>query len=193
MTHKEDQMFNRSYLRRLASMTPIVVLLAMAGQAQGHATPRAVSCGVTITQDTALSADLMDCPGDGLAIGADNITLNLNGHTIDGTATQLSTCEGPPFGTDGIRLRGHNGLTIENGTVQQFFTGVGGSPEGQGVADSDLRGLVVRDNRFGGISLGSNLLLNNHNRIEDNETYGNGCGAGIGLNNADGNHVTRNS
>jgi hypothetical protein len=28
--------------------------------------------------------DLVNCPGDGLVVGAPNITVNLNGHTLDG-------------------------------------------------------------------------------------------------------------
>ena len=179
-----------SRARHLAPVLAISALLAVASNAQAQATH--VTCGQTITHDTTLTVDLTNCPGDGLVIGADNITLNLNGHTIDGTVTQLPACDEPPFGSDGIRAGGHDGLTIENGTVQQFAHGIEGGAEGEGVANSDLHGLVVRDNRFGGISFGSNLLLNNHNRIVGNETYGNGCGAGIFLNSADGNRVARN-
>jgi parallel beta-helix repeat protein len=179
-----------SSVRQLAAVLAIGVLLALASAANAQAAP--VTCGQTITHDTTLTVDLTNCPGDGLVIGADNITLNLNRHTIDGTVTQLPACDGPPFGSDGIRAGGYDGLTIENGTVQQFTLGIEGGAEGEGVANSDLHGLVVRDNRFGGISFGSNQLLNNHNRIVGNETYGNGCGAGIFLNNADGNRVAHN-
>jgi parallel beta-helix repeat protein len=180
----------RSTARHLAPVLAIAVLLAVASPA--HAQGPSVTCGQTITHDTTLTADLTNCPGDGLVIGADNITINLNGHTIDGTATQLPACDQPPFGSDGIRAGGHDGLTIKNGTIQQFFDGIEGGSEGEGVADSDLHGLVLRDNRFNGVTFGSNLLLNNHNRIVGNETYGNGCGAGISLNSADGNRVARN-
>jgi parallel beta-helix repeat protein len=179
-----------SSARHLAAVLAIGASLAVASAADAQA--RRVTCGQTITHDTTLTVDLTNCPGDGLVIGADNITLNLNRHTIDGTVGQLPACDEPPFGSDGIRAGGYDGLTIENGTVQQFVHGIDGGAEGDGVANSDLHGLVVRDNRFGGISFGSNQLLNNHNRIVGNETYGNGCGAGIFLNNADGNRVARN-
>jgi hypothetical protein len=55
------------------------------------------------------------------------------------------------------------------------------------MADSTLRGLTVRDNRFGGIGLGSGLPLNNDNRIVDNDVYGNGCREDIKVTQANGN------
>ena len=47
-----------------------------------------VSCGDVITQDTTLDSDLVNCPGDGVVIGASGITLDLAGHTIDGDAAR---------------------------------------------------------------------------------------------------------
>jgi hypothetical protein len=55
-----------------------------------------VSCGETITTDTKLANDLSDCPQDGIVIGADDITLDLNGHTIDGTFVPEECPPGPP-------------------------------------------------------------------------------------------------
>jgi len=47
---------------------------------------KALNCGDVITTNTALTADLhCDTGWYALEIGADNITLNLNGHTISGT------------------------------------------------------------------------------------------------------------
>ena len=43
-----------------------------------------VMCGDTIFVDTDLSNNLIDCPGDGITIGADKITLALKGFIIDG-------------------------------------------------------------------------------------------------------------
>ena len=36
-----------------------------------------------ITESVRLNADLSNCPGDGIIIGADNIVLDGNGHAID--------------------------------------------------------------------------------------------------------------
>jgi hypothetical protein len=43
-----------------------------------------VSCAETITSDATLDSDLVGCPSNGIVIGADNVTLDLNGHTIAG-------------------------------------------------------------------------------------------------------------
>jgi len=50
----------------------------------GQALASHVGCGDTITTDTTLDSDLVNCPNNGIVIGANNITLDLNGHTIDG-------------------------------------------------------------------------------------------------------------
>ena len=47
--------------------------------------------------------------------------------------TQLPACDEPPFGSDGIRAGGYDGLTIENGTVQQFTQGIEGGAVREGV------------------------------------------------------------
>jgi len=46
-----------------------------------------VQCGDTLTTDTRLDRDLLHCPEDGLFIGADNITIDLNGHILTGPGT----------------------------------------------------------------------------------------------------------
>ena len=43
----------------------------------GQARASQVSCGDTISSDTKLKNDLTNCPGNGIVIGADNITLDL--------------------------------------------------------------------------------------------------------------------
>jgi parallel beta-helix repeat protein len=83
--------------------------------APASASAASLECGAIITASTTLRADLADCPGDGLVIGADNITLDLNGHTLDGVKAP---------GSAGIRLAGHRGVTIVRGTAQEFGNGV---------------------------------------------------------------------
>jgi parallel beta-helix repeat protein len=77
-----------------------------------------VNCGDTITVDTTLDSDLVDCPDYGIVIGADNITLDLNGHLIDGDDPP-NTCEDPECDV-GIYNNGNNGVTVRNGSVRGF-------------------------------------------------------------------------
>ena len=85
-----------------------------------------VSCGQTITKDTKLANDLTDCPDNGLVIGADDITLDLNSHTIDGDGRDNLVEDCPDFHCDtGIDSTAHHhGITIQDGEVQEFSSGV---------------------------------------------------------------------
>ena len=60
-----------------------------------------------------MTNDLLDCLGNGLVIGANGITLDLGGHTIDGTGLGV-----------GIVNNGFDSVTITNGIVQEFDFGV---------------------------------------------------------------------
>jgi parallel beta-helix repeat protein len=83
-----------------------------------------VACGDTITSDTTLNSDLMDCPNNGIIIGADDITLDLNGHLVDGDGQPFDCPEGE-FCDAGVLTDGHNGVRVVNGSVREFGTGVG--------------------------------------------------------------------
>ena len=50
----------------------LVAVLAVTAlsRAAGRHSPPHVQCGDVITQDTTLDSDLIDCPGDGIVIGA---------------------------------------------------------------------------------------------------------------------------
>jgi parallel beta-helix repeat protein len=58
--------------------------VAVFGVAAMPASAAQVSCGDTISQDTKVGNDLTDCSGDGLVVTTSDVTLDLNGHTIDG-------------------------------------------------------------------------------------------------------------
>jgi parallel beta-helix repeat protein len=133
------------------------------------------SCGTTITVSTTLRTDLINCPGDGLVIGADNITLNLKGHTIDGDTIS----EGDDAG---VRVEGHHGTTIRRGTVQEFDHAV----HLTSATHSAILGLVATHN--GDTDIGRAILLDDgsdYNRIERNDASHNGR-SGIAL--LDSNH-----
>src|SRR5688572_24588742 len=136
-------------LKRAATafLATVGVLLGFA--AVTHAgTPVNVSCGETITTDTTLANDLTDCPGNGIVIGADDITLDLNGHTVDGTFVPEECPPGPPppgCVSNGVHSEGHEAVTVKGGSVQEFGSGVW-LAEG---ADHRLRQLSVSDNGDG--------------------------------------------
>jgi hypothetical protein len=70
--------------RSAAGLSAVTAVLITFACGSGVATAGHVSCGQVITTDTTLDSDLLNCQADGVLIGAGNITLNLNGHTIDG-------------------------------------------------------------------------------------------------------------
>ena len=56
-------------------------------------------CGDVITTDTVLHKDLIDCPDNGLVIGADGVTVDLNGHSISGDNSLNEQCGGDQYAT----------------------------------------------------------------------------------------------
>jgi Tol biopolymer transport system component len=77
-----------------------------------------VQCGDTITQDTTLDSDLPDC-GEGLTIGADGVTLDLGGHTIEGTSEAAA---GIKAGLKGFVQVAD--LSLRNGTITGYRSGL---------------------------------------------------------------------
>jgi hypothetical protein len=102
----------------------MVLALVVAGFSvigAGQALTRHVGCGDTITTDTTLDSDLVNCPNNGIVIGADNITLDLNGHTIAGDGRRVDSCpEGEDCDVGMLNRTGYNGLTFVGGTIRQF-------------------------------------------------------------------------
>jgi parallel beta-helix repeat protein len=124
-----------------------------------------VGCGATISSDTQLDSDLTNCPRNGIVIGADDIELDLNGHTIDGDGVlgcdDFYACD---YGVD--NTAGHHGVTIENGTIQDFATAVFVLEAG----DNRLRRLSSSHNVLGGML----VIASPGARIEHNSISANG-------------------
>ena len=99
----------------------VAVVLAVTG---GEASADHVSCGDTITADTTLDSDLIDCPHHGIVIGADDVTLDLNGHTITGDGEKTNPCPKGEFCDSGVLNDGHDGVTVRDGAVREFANGV---------------------------------------------------------------------
>ena len=88
-----------------------------------------------ITTDLTLTADLGPCPGDGIVIVADGVTLDLNGHSIigDGSRTGLHP---------GVTVLGRRQVTVKGGTVRGFDAGVSLVGGGRNTVTQ----MVVQDN-----------------------------------------------
>ncbi len=133
-----------------------------------------LSCGQTITQSTVLDNDLSGCTNNGIVIGASNITLDLNGHTVAGTS---NTGDG-----GGVVLVGRTGVTVRNGTVRNFDVGVvieGGSANTvQGVNAINNISFETAPRRGGD---GIAILSSRDNRILNNNAINNGPYSGIGI------------
>ena len=100
----------------------VLGLLTLNGAEAANTQP---NCGETITADTTLDGDLVDCPNHGIVIGADDITLDLNGHRIDGDGTPAVGCNPrKEFCDIGVFNRGHDGVTTRDGSVREFDAGV---------------------------------------------------------------------
>jgi hypothetical protein len=78
-----------------------VAIPAFAGGAHVH-------CGDVVTKSIVLGHDLA-CTGDGLTIGADGVTIDLNYHSVSGPDTAT-----------GIRTAGHDGVTVRRGALNGF-------------------------------------------------------------------------
>jgi parallel beta-helix repeat protein len=137
----------------------------------GQALASHINCGDTIATDTTLDSDLVNCPNNGIVIGADNITLDLNGHTIDGDGTPVDPCpEGEACDVGVLNRAGYDRLTIVGGMVRQF--GVGILVEG-GAAHTRLHHLAASDNTdFGIIVAESTDSVIEKTSMSDNGTSG---------------------
>ena len=156
--------------RRLATAfcAAIICSAAMAGVA--HAAT--VGCGDVITESITLSADVGPCPGDGIVIGAHDVTLNLGGHSVTGTGTG-----------SGILVSTFSRAHVLNGTVTGFSDGVVTRLS----FDNVFEALVVKENQATGIL----LTLGGDNQVRRNIVTANG-GNGIGSAAAGGNVIESN-
>jgi parallel beta-helix repeat protein len=137
-----------------------VLLALLCGLAAGSRTAGAVECGEVLTEDTVLEADLLDCPGDGLIVGADGIRIDLGGHVLGGLDSSFNP------GTIGIRNNGHDDVEIRNGRIQNFEEGV----HLEGVTRNQLEALGI-----GSRSSTSCIVLVDSDRNDIRDT-GMGCG-----------------
>lgn len=160
-------------LLRIAAV--LVLPVAMTLTPGAHAAP--VSCGDILTENTVLTADLTcDSSTDALIIAADNVTLNLNGHTISGPGAYAT-----PWAA--IRVFRQSGVTIKNGAATGFQAGV--------VLD-EAAGVTVTHLEAHHNDLGINLAGGGGHTIEKNVAHDNGRD-GIRLGLSADNRIAKNT
>jgi large repetitive protein len=131
------------------SMIVAAALSVGVGSASGYARAPQPSCGDTIMANTTLVKDLLNCPNNGIEIGADNITLDLNGHVIDGDNAEFTDCPPEQACDIGVLDLDHHGVTIKGGKVRQFTFGA----LIVGASHSHLSGLDLSHQFFSGLLL----------------------------------------
>src|SRR3954468_24020836 len=162
----------------LATFVSLAVVLAVVGVvvlgAGKAAAVQQPSCGDTITTDTTLHHNLVNCPNNGIIIGADNITLDLNYHRIEGDGRATAGCDPQQeFCDEGIVDDGHDGVAVVNGSVRQFDIGA----DVNGARDARLLGITASMNDFIGIRLfGSIRSLVENSSGSDTGNRGTGIG-----------------
>jgi parallel beta-helix repeat protein len=128
------------------SLIAVIALFAATSIAAGQEPPAGIRCGDTITADTTLDRDLTDCPNNGILVGADGITLDLNGHTISGNGKPVRRCPRRQPCDIGVMNDRHAGVTVRNGSLRGFGVGVLVG----GVRDNRLEALSSSHNQFFG-------------------------------------------
>jgi large repetitive protein len=172
---------------RLYGLADAFIALALAtaflAVAPSTASAQPLTCGQVITEDTTLENDLTDCSGDGIVIGAEGITLDLNGHTVTGAPCD-TVC--PP--NDGIdNTAGFDRVRILNGTIRGFERNI----TLVGAEENMLSGLMV-----GGFPVQQPFIGVSLSQSNDNELDGitaSGGNPAILLSASDGNRVSGSS
>jgi len=107
-----------------ALLSTALFLLVGTAVTAASSSERTVNCGDTITSDTTLDRDLRDCPNNGIVIGADGVTLNLNGHTIDGDGRPFEECGRREPCDVGVFNDRHDDVTVRGGSTRGFGVGI---------------------------------------------------------------------
>ena len=175
----------RRFLRVFGGTSVLALVLSLTTLVSPAAAEH-VQCGDVITESVTLDSDVGPCPGDGLVVVADNVTVDLNGFRVFGL-------NGPEEQV-GIRLVDVSGVTVQNGTVTDFDAGVAI----EGGSGNTVRTLLVRDNindLIGECTYGDGITVfdSDDNVIERNEVVHNGPYSGISLVGDSDRNVVRNN
>ncbi|HUQ40919.1 MAG TPA: NosD domain-containing protein, partial [Candidatus Limnocylindrales bacterium] len=139
----------------------------------------------------------------------DNVVLDLNGHTLTGPGMGPQTWPNPQLDSVGVRTGGHTGVTVRNGKISGFSTGIYFID----MVKSSIEDVYSEKNRYGfyihastGITVtrstvfaniyGLHLQESSNNVVQNNrltrQTYNSPGGYGIYLYRSDNNRVLEN-
>lgn len=138
---------------------PVSQSTAETTQATTDPSNASVSCGEVIKQSVKLTSNL-DCKTDGIIIGADGITVDLNGHTITGPGVSTSKV--------GMMLSDKDNVNIVGpGIIENFQAGVLNT----GGQDDKISAVTFTQNQIGSFNTGAA-----NTAIEDNLFFSNNIG-----------------
>lgn len=169
--------------RSSVGVLPVLALLASswATTPSAAAAPGpTLGCGVVVTANARLHNDIGPCPGDGLIIGADGVTLDLGGHRVLGTLMPSPGLARNATNASGITFRTTAGSRVMNGEVSQFAIGV----QITGGAANRVTRMNIHDNIGRTDGDGVAVFGSDRNRIDRNRVVHNGQWSGISLLNA---------
>ena len=139
--------------------TAVLLTTGALAPSASAAGPAALTCGAVVTTDVVLTTDLVDCPGDGLVVGASGITIDLAGHSISGSGVFTSR--------SGVDNEEHHGVTVRGGSISGF---------GAAVRAWRAAGGVVRDVQVTGTIDGISLEETTGYELSGNRLIGNRTG-----------------
>ena len=122
-------------MKKLVALLMTIGLIGAIGS-PAEARTHALACGDVVTSDVRLQRSLTGCT-TGLVIGAPGVTVDLNGHAIEGVGRDAAG--------SGIEAAGVSGVTVKNGRISGFATGVLLS----GVTASRVAALTIEDTGSG--------------------------------------------
>lgn len=122
----------------------------------------ATACGTVVTHSVVLYSDLV-CTGDGLIVGTGGITINLNGHTLQGAGTGTGIAAVDP-------AQDISGFKVVGGTISGFAYGIKAyGPHVDSLLKITLQNLTIAHSENRGIDIfGSINLKMSHGRLTDN-------------------------
>ncbi len=131
-------------MKRLGAICPIAVAILMTLTA-GTALANHVQCGDVVTQSIKLDSDVVcadagpDTPITGIVVAADNIVIDLNGHTIRASGYSENDDVNGIVG-DGVP---HSGVRIRDGSIVGFSQAINfGFPRRSPLNDSVIRNIA---------------------------------------------------